>query len=297
MVPPISTVHQPSPHLRSEEKPVEGVPNKNKSSFPSSKHNLTRIVSGKEVLECRRCTFLNHPALSNCEICGEKLQEMPISEDSPSSSQKHLLPKEVSIIDKGPSFIKLSFREGGEVTFFTRLQKALEEGKWQKIAQGMNSIGLKTDLKDFQVTNNSGGGITGLERASEAILSHNDLTLGASFDDLTALMTRAQELIKLSESLASRLASGNTVSSSSNAARDALRRSTQVLGLTSPAITREIAGDKDTFHNELAKELSDFLQDGLLRREGGMITLIDLFAFYNRARGTGIPSKKNLISK
>jgi ESCRT-II complex subunit VPS36 len=134
-------------------------------------------------------------------------------------------------------------------------------------------------------------GINGLERASVAIKEQNDAVLKSSFQDLEALMARAKDLSVLAEQFASKLSS--LPSSSSNDARLALRESTEALGLSTPIVTKEIAGGQDAYWSELARQIAEFLTstegrtESILKREGGIIPLIDLFAIYNRARGVG----------
>ena len=106
-------------------------------------------------------------------------------------------------------------------------------------------------------------------------------------------MTRAKDLVALAEQLASKLSS--LPPTSTNDARTALRESTELLGLNTPIVTMEIAGGQDAYWSELARQISEFLTtqtngESLLRREGGIIPLIDLFAIYNRARGVGTSS-------
>ena len=138
-------------------------------------------------------------------------------------------------------------------------------------------------------------GINGLERASEALRLQNDAVLQSSFQDLEALMLRAKDLIALAEQLANKLSSLPT-STSTVDARVALRESTELLGLDTPIVTKEVAGGQDAYLSELARQIAEFLtsvdprlesKESLLRREGGIIPLIDLFAMYNRARGVG----------
>jgi ESCRT-II complex subunit VPS36 len=69
------------------------------------------------------------------------------------------------------------------------------------------------------------------------------------------------------------------------------------LGLSTPIVTKEIAGGQDAYWAELARQIAEFLtftdsrgdtKESILKREGGILPLIDLFAIYNRARGVGI---------
>ena len=144
-------------------------------------------------------------------------------------------------------------------------------------------------------------GINGLERASVALRLQNDAVLQSSFQDLEALMARAKDMAGLAEQLAGKLAT-LPASTSANDARLALRESTELLGLNTPIVTKEIAGGQDAYWSELARQIAEFLtstesrkgqaKKSILKQEGGIISLIDLFAIYNRVRGVCM----NLIS-
>lgn len=54
------------------------------------------------------------------------------------------------------------------------------------------------------------------------------------------------------------------------------------IGISNP-VTKESAGSQ--FHRDLAVELARFLEQ-LLPRHNGIMTLFDVYCFFNRARGT-----------
>lgn len=140
-------------------------------------------------------------------------------------------------------------------------------------------------------------------------------------------MIRAKDLVKLAEDYAKYLAQSDT-SGLSEQARQSLAYSTQALGLSSVAVTKELAASDDSklYYGELARQLAEFLTDNkqwhasisdidsgvtsnqaatnsktgstsytsVLDREGGIITLFDLYAVYNRARGVSLISPQDL---
>ena len=68
----------------------------------------------------------------------------------------------------------------------------------------------------------------------------------------------------------------------------------QSIGIVSP-VTKYSAGR--LYHQQLARQVSDILiQHDRLRKLGGMITLIDLYCLYNKARGTELVSPDDLLA-
>lgn len=103
-------------------------------------------------------------------------------------------------------------------------------------------------------------------------------TVQSAFKDLDALMEKAQEMVKLAEIVASK-----TALTEGSSEMSTFRSYLLDLGVSS-TVTRETSGD--SYHKELAKELSDFL-DKIIVSHNGMISLTDLYCLYNRARGVG----------
>ena len=63
------------------------------------------------------------------------------------------------------------------------------------------------------------------------------------------------------------------------------------LGLTSP-VTKESAGS--LYHQQLSRQLADFLP-AVLERQGGIMTLPEVYCVYNRARGSELVSPADLL--
>lgn len=232
----------------------------------------SNLIPNQPSAACPRCTFHNHPSLNVCEMCGERL----ISKNIP----PQLIPRTDSpdpasggAADAGDTSVKLSFRSGGEEAFLEKLQVAMQRKEWSIVTIAETSM--------------RGPGISGLERAGVEYRRKNEVAIGGAFEDLDALMARAKEMVALAESFAAQVAL-----TKSPEAKAALERSSKALGLNNGTITKDMAGE--IFHAELARQLADFLERGVLKQEGGMITLIDLFALYNRARGVDLVSPADL---
>ncbi|KAK7206644.1 putative vacuolar protein sorting protein [Myxozyma melibiosi] len=264
---------------------------------------------------CPRCTFVNHPSLVQCEICGADL----VSRNLPPALANHgTLKEDITAFSRSPTpgvgsdeeitFVKISFRTGGEKTFLEKLKVVIRERAWEQ--HHRHHPHLASHLPDAEDDDthhhhldNDGAhethvqhhhiprlGIHGLETMN-AKQRHHTSELMDSLSDLNTLMSKAQEMVALAESLARRLSSAPGVSPE---ARKALLESSTALSLSSPVVVREMAGSQDeTFYDELARQVAEFLDNGVLVREGGIVTLVDLYALYNRARGISLISPKD----
>jgi ESCRT-II complex subunit VPS36 len=122
-------------------------------------------------------------------------------------------------------------------------------------------------------------GIAGLEQRRLEVRKNNELVIGNAFEDLEALMASAKEIVALAESFANNSANGT---SESYAVANAL-------GLVT---TKDMLGggsNSETLYiSELSRNMAEFLTDdarGVLRKAGGIMSLVDLWAMFNRARG------------
>jgi len=131
------------------------------------------------------------------------------------------------------------------------------------------------------------------QRAEEALVA-------ASLTDLSSLMERAADVVKLTGALAAALRGAGAGASREDA--ELMRRVVVDMGITSP-VTREAAGG--AFGAELAGELGQFLaggrgpegdRPGLLGQFGGIMPLTDVWYFFNRARGGDLVSPDDLAA-
>ncbi|KAI1804969.1 Vps36-domain-containing protein [Daldinia bambusicola] len=251
--------------------------------------------------ECPRCTFLNHPSLLSCEICGAPLisHDVPLAvahsqprTDSPGPTLN--LTSATGL--ENPESVKLSFRNGGEKIFYERLKSSMTQRKWllqeaPPIPNG-GSTDNRTDSSSISrpgAGRNKTAGIAGLEQMGLDRRKNNELVIGSAFEDLEALMASAKEIVALAESFA-RQVNGGTENATSEA-NALLAESASQLGLVT---TKDIvgggssSGSESLYLSELSRNLAEFLADdarGVLRKAGGIISLVDLWAMFNRARG------------
>ena len=256
-------------------------------------------ISGAEPLSvvCPRCTFLNHPSLLACELCGAFLVS---ASQTISSSGRN---SEVRAESPGPSLqmaksaqddvqecIKLSFRAGGEKVFYERLKGAMVQRRWLlqtappaarlQVADPKTGQYVEQTVPDTK--SRAGGGIAGLERRGTQFRENNQLVIGNAFEDLEALMSSAKEIIALAEDFASKFSNATPEASA------ILSESAAALGMTTTRDMLHANSTSDTLYvSELARTLAEYLTDdyrGVLKREGGVMSLVDLWAVFNRAR-------------
>jgi len=108
-------------------------------------------------------------------------------------------------------------------------------------------------------------------------------TVKAAFKDLDALMIHAQKMVRMAEQFAK--------SQEMKENQDEFDKMMADLGISNP-VTKESAGQ--AYHQLLARQLAEFLLKPL-ERNGGMLSLVDVYCLYNRARGTELVSPKDLL--
>ncbi|KAF2094237.1 EAP30/Vps36 family protein [Rhizodiscina lignyota] len=249
---------------------------------------------------CPRCTFENHPSLINCEMCGASLVSAPDRrlDLGPNPVERSESPAPMftglAIQDDAIESVKFSFRNGGDKIFHERLKGALVQRKWllqsappvpqpMRTENGNNPIEPPSTIGGSILDRNKVVGIAGLERRGQEQRKNNELVLGNAFEDLEALMTSAKEVIALAEKFSSQ-ANPNGTGSEADAV---LSQSASALGLVT---TKDMlsSGSDSLYISELSRNLAEFLTDdskGVLKREGGIISLVDLWAVFNRSRG------------
>lgn len=256
-------------------------------------------------ITCSRCTFENHPSLTTCEICGASLtaggdrRSQLINESTKRpESPGPTLSTESIIGNDTIETIKFSFRAGGDKVFHERLKGALVQRKWllQSAPPVPTPYGQNDNTNTMDPTNGYSTqqtaasprvvGIAGLERRGAQLRANNQAVIGSAFEDLEALMTSAKEVIAMAEQFRAQSSSADSLTPE---ARSLLNESASALGLTTT--TKDMLGSGSTAENlyvtELSRNLAEFLTDdrrGVLRREGGIISLVDLWAVFNRLR-------------
>jgi ESCRT-II complex subunit VPS36 len=195
--------------------------------------------------------------------------------------------------------IKFSFRNGGDKTFHERLRGALVQRKWllhsAPPVPKPSQSGSPSNITPWPPPDSRSGaatpqqrvvGIAGLERRGAELRENYQTVIGTAFEDLEALMTSAKEVIALAEEFRKQTDDGTNGESAE--ARNLLSDSASALGLVT---TKDMLGPSSAsetlYITELARNLAEFLTDdrrGILRKEGGIMSLVDLWAVFNRTR-------------
>ncbi|CAG8614898.1 2886_t:CDS:10, partial [Acaulospora morrowiae] len=253
--------------------------------YPHSKESVDSTSSydqsSDEIgIECPKCTFLNHPSMNECEMCGTKLGIYDIEGD---------IAELTNIADNlgdRPDFVKLAFRGGGSNAFYEKLKVAMSTKEWEK------TTGPQTNESNSDL---SLGGISAILNKAEQNKKEQEETLTQAFKDLDGLMAKAAEVVKLVESINNRVNKEPTDSESSIDETNAFRTYLLELGIPNPVTKafdyRDSAGS--IYHKELARELAEFLEK-ILVKENGMMALTDIYCIFNRARGVSLISPDDL---
>lgn len=279
----------------------------NDGSSSAQNNEFSEIITGPpipgEEFQCSRCTFRNHPQLLACEICGAPL----LSNGNPRKnkfgnyinrpeSPGPTLDTTDSKFENSYDCIKISFRAGGDKIFHERLKGAMVQRKWllqqappiPRLNHSSNGLSVN---KPFASQNDSNFpperqkvvGIAGLERRGEDQRKNNEFMIGSAFEDLEALMASAKQIVALAETFAK-----STTDGSSDANTLLLESATALGMVTTKDMLKSNGGSDSLYLSELSRNLAEYLTDdarGILKKEGGIMSLVDLWAVYNRARG------------
>ena len=252
---------------------------------------------------CPRCTFLNHPSLLSCEVCGaslassepiwsSKANEISLRPQSPAPS----IDRRSLVLNNDLECLKLSFRGGGEKIFYERLKGAMVQRKWllQSAPPIPEPVPLYGTARNQLPINGSidrpsrerveSAGIAGLEQRGLELRKKNEAVIGSAFEDLDALMASAKEIIALAESFAKNNANGSSTDPS-----QIIAESAKALDMvTTKDMLGSSAGRESLYLSELSRTLAEHLTDdrrAILKKEGGIMSLVDLWADFNHSRG------------
>ncbi|KAA8499479.1 Vacuolar protein-sorting-associated protein 36 [Porphyridium purpureum] len=136
-------------------------------------------------------------------------------------------------------------------------------------------------------------GVAAVIQREKAKDSARQATLDSSFGDLDALISGAAELVSVAQKLQAALARDELHAAEMSPTELALRnqqnedlgRVLQDLGIESPVAVVSKGIKRSKYHEQLARELAQFLP-GVLERIGGVATSVDAYCLYIRARSS-----------
>lgn len=284
--------------------------------------------------QCPKCTFVNHPSMMNCEICGTML----VTSTNKSNTNSYLLAQrnsgELNVEFKtseefGKSIdwtiIKFSFRNGGHKIFCDCLKKNLD---YHAVRNASKSDSIKSDStitshnKNFDALNLSNG-IHGLTSKSIQQNREASLLLGKSVQDLDQLMSKAQDLISLSKKYQNILLKTNVNKVAIDQNFQLLYNSKTSIAklnsiLSDNSISKSINNSKiinalnllkvgkpslDTkskmpmlYIDELSRNICDYITyENILDKNNGLITFYELYSLYNQARQINLITPEELF--
>uniref|UniRef100_A0AAY4ABP0 Vacuolar protein-sorting-associated protein 36 n=1 Tax=Denticeps clupeoides TaxID=299321 RepID=A0AAY4ABP0_9TELE len=186
------------------------------------------------------------------------------------------------------SYIKLSFKEHGQIEFYRRLTEEMTQKRWENTPA---SQPIPTATAS-QAGRTRAVGIVGIERKLEEKRKETDKNISEAFEDLNKLMVKAKEMVELSRSIASKIKEKQGDITEDETIR--FKSYLLSMGIADP-VTRETHGSGTHYHMQLAKQLSDMLQAPLEER-GGMMALTEVYCLVNRARGMELLSPEDLVN-
>ena len=247
---------------------------------------------------CPRCTFANHPGMRSCEICNSPLPStqtaaQPQAYDRPISPGPEIANLRLDEEHENES-IKISFRAGGDKTFYERLKNAMIQRRWllqhappvpppehPSPSPSPNPMLDQISSPPISRPQSTSVGIAGLEQRGLQSRRNNETVLGNAFSDLEALMASAKDIVALAEKFAAESGSGSNALLSESAAAMGMVATRDTVGSSNSAMSSSL------YISELSRNLAEYVTDprrGLLRANGGIMGLVDLWATINRSR-------------
>ncbi|KAJ0004542.1 hypothetical protein NQD34_010756 [Periophthalmus magnuspinnatus] len=181
------------------------------------------------------------------------------------------------------SYIKLSFKEHGQIEFFRRLSEEMTQRRWENTpASQPMPTGMGTQAGRTRAV-----GIVGIERKIEEKRKETDKNISE-----VRISLKAKEMVEVSRSIANKIKDKQGDITEDETIR--FKSYLLSMGIANP-VTRETHGSGTHYHMQLAKQLGDMLQAPLEER-GGMMSLTEVYCLVNRARGMELLSPEDLLN-
>ncbi|KAK6486654.1 vacuolar protein-sorting-associated protein 36 [Huso huso] len=185
------------------------------------------------------------------------------------------------------SYIKLSFKEHGQIEFSRRLSEEMTQRRWEHVpvSQPINTSTTSQAGRTRAV------GIVGIERKLEEKRKEMDKNISELFNT-EPFISQAKEMVELSRSIASKIKDKQGDITEDETIR--FKSYLLSMGIANP-VTRETHGSGTHYHMQLAKQLGEILL-APLEEQGGMMALTEVYCLVNRARGMELLSPEDLVN-
>ncbi|KAG6598658.1 Vacuolar protein sorting-associated protein 36, partial [Cucurbita argyrosperma subsp. sororia] len=194
--------------------------------------------------------------------------------------------------------------KGDHEVFVSKFWENWRAKAWENDDNNNNTKGSSSSSASGPSSTGSGGfyssegtvrmvGVSGILRKEQEMWENTDKSLQEAFQDLNALMSKAKEMVTLAEKMRQKLLSSHSGATNDDevASKEEIQDWLLSVGIISP-VTKESAGA--LYHQQLSRQLADFVRTPL-DIAGGMISVIDIYCLFNRARGTELISPDDLL--
>ncbi|RZF46089.1 hypothetical protein LSTR_LSTR004802 [Laodelphax striatellus] len=182
------------------------------------------------------------------------------------------------------TFIKLSFKDDLDSHFLISLNEAIAARAWERIRvspQASSSQGIKLRA-----------GIVGIERGIQQKQKATDENISAAFEDLNKLMSMANDMVKISKAISSKIREKQGDITEDETVR--FKSYLLSLGINDP-VTRNSFNSENQYYQSLARQLAEIMEQPIIE-VGGIMSLTDVYCRVNRARGLELLSPEDLLA-
>ncbi|KAG8238121.1 hypothetical protein J437_LFUL012732 [Ladona fulva] len=182
--------------------------------------------------------------------------------------------------------VKIAFKDKSDLTFLHNLREVLQLKKWLVNITPNNEIAPKAAPIKIRT------GIVGIERQIHEKHKETDENISKAFQDLNKLMVMAKDMVNLSKTISQKIRDKQGDITEDETVR--FKSYLLSLGVDDP-VTRNSFKNDSQFHEELAKQIADVLENPI-KEVGGMMSLADVYCRVNRARGLELLSPEDLLN-
>ncbi|CAB3236030.1 unnamed protein product [Arctia plantaginis] len=194
-------------------------------------------------------------------------------------------------------FIKFSFKDGIDQTFYKALNDAVTAKAWERLTpvlSPVNSASAHSLSKPSVQPVNSKirSGIVGIERSIEEQHRQTGESITVAFKDLRKLMEKAKDMVAISKNISTKIREKQGDISEDDTVR--FKAYLMSLGIDDP-VTRDAFRSDSDYYLGLAQQVSDMMV-AVLMECGGIMSLADVWCRVNRARGLELISPEDLMN-